>query len=132
MKYAEKYKTGMIFRSKRYPWADLIIDDVCYSRAAQSADHFNQLSFVCWHRINDVEFDMYICKSKGYNYRPDKNGRMDFSDKTIYPFSFCGELKPKSMDTYIRKYELECVEMSDKEVVIYCDDDIEYYSVFKG
>lgn len=23
-KYKEKYKTGMIFRSKKYPWADII------------------------------------------------------------------------------------------------------------
>ena len=27
-KYKEKYKTGMIFRSKKYPWTDLVIDFV--------------------------------------------------------------------------------------------------------
>ena len=36
-KYKEKYKTGMIFRSKKYPWADIIIDYVSYNRMAENS-----------------------------------------------------------------------------------------------
>lgn len=31
-KYKDKYRTGMIFRSKKYPWTDLVIDYVSYMR----------------------------------------------------------------------------------------------------
>lgn len=41
MKYKEKYKTGMIFRSKKYPWADIMIDYVTYNRMAESSYEFN-------------------------------------------------------------------------------------------
>ena len=35
-------------------------------------------------------------------------------------------MKTKSMDSYIKKYELEFVGMSDKEVHVYTDNDGEY------
>lgn len=35
--YKEKYKTGMIFRSKKDPWTDLVIDFVSYIRGSETA-----------------------------------------------------------------------------------------------
>ena len=131
MKYKEKYKTGMMFRSKRYPWADIVIDFVSYMRDADSADEFNTFSIIDWARANTVEFDKFVCKRKGYDYTPDENGEMDFRDKTTFPYPSWGEMKPKSMDAYIKKYELEFVEMSDREVVVYTDNEGEYSSGLK-
>lgn len=131
MKYKEKYKTGMIFRSKRYPWADIMIDYVSYNRMAESSYEFNLFSIIDWHRVNGVEFDKFICRKKGYDYAPEEDGRMDFRDKTTFPYPSWGEMKTKSMDAYIKKYELEYVGMSDKEITIYQDDDAEYSAGFK-
>lgn len=132
MKYKEKYKTGMIFRSKKYPWADIMIDYVSYNRMAESSYEFNLFSIIDWHRANDVEFDKFICIRKGYDYAPEEDGRMDFRDKTTFPYPSWGEMKTKSMDAYIKKYELEYVGMSDREVTIYQDDEAEYSSGFKN
>lgn len=41
-------------------------------------------------------------------------------------------MKPKSMDAYIKKYELEYVGMSDREITVYQDDEAEYSSGFKN
>lgn len=127
-KYREKYRTGMIFRSKRNPWADLVICDVYYNRFVESAKDFNNAAYVCWRRVNWEEFDRYVCIRKGYNYTPGKNGRMDFSNKTTFPFPSFGESKPSSMDIYLRKYELEFAGMSEEEIVVYKDDESEYLS----
>ena len=110
-KYKEKYKTGMIFRSKKYPWADIIIDYVSYNRMAENS---------------------YVCRRKGYDYDPEEDGRMDFKDKTTFPYPSWGEMKPKSMDAYIKKYELEYVGTSDREIIIYQDNEDEYSSGFKN
>lgn len=59
-KYKEKYKTGMIFRSKKDPWTDLVIDYVSYSRVCESAYIFNMSSIVGWTRINQEAFDKNI------------------------------------------------------------------------
>lgn len=121
----------MIFRSKKYPWADIVITFVSYNRLANSSYIFNEFSIIGWERVNEVEFDKYVCKKKGYEYLPNENGLMDFSDKSTFPYPFFGEQKPRSMDNYIKKYELEFVEMSDKEVTIYANDIEEYSSDFK-
>lgn len=78
MKYKEKYKTGMIFRSKKYPWADIMIDYVSYNRIAENFYEFNIYSIIDWHRANGIEFDKFVCMKKGYDYAPGKDGRMDF------------------------------------------------------
>ena len=49
-KYKDKYKTGMIFRSKKDPWTDLVIDYVVYTRVCESAYIFNMNSIICWTR----------------------------------------------------------------------------------
>lgn len=131
-KYKEKYKTGMIFRSKKYPWTDLIIDYVSYNRMAKNPYDFNIFSIIDWYRVNGVEFDKFVCRRKGYDYVPEENGRMDFRDKTTFPYPSWGEMKTKSMDAYIKKYELEYVGMSDREIIIYRDDEDEYASGFKN
>lgn len=121
----------MIFRSNKYPWSDIVIDFVSYCRMADSADGFNLFSIIDWTRANPVEFDKFVCKRKGYNYTPDENGEMDFTDKTTFPYPYFGEMKPKSMDAYIRKYELEFVGMDNREVIVYTDNELEYSSGFK-
>lgn len=121
----------MTFRSKKYPWSDIVIDFVSYCRMADSADEFNLFSIIDWTRANPVEFDKFVCKRKGYNYTPDENGEMDFTDKTTFPYPYFGEMKPKSMDAYIRKYELEFVGMDNREVKVYTDNELEYSSGFK-
>lgn len=120
----------MIFRSKKYPYADIVIDYVYYMRDLDSAYDFNQYSIIDWVRVNGVEFDKFICKRKGYNYTPNENGEMDFTGKTTFPYPFWGEMKTKSMDAYIKKYELEFVGMSDREVHVYRDDEGEYSAGF--
>ena len=39
-------------------------------------------------------------------------------------------MKTKSMDAYIKKYELEFVGMSDREVIVYTDNQGEYSAGF--
>ena len=131
IKYKEKYRPGMIFRSKKYPYADIMIDYVYYMRDLDSAYDFNQYSIIDWVRANRVEFDKFICKKKGYNYTPNESGEMDFTDKSTFPYPYWGEMKTKSMDAYINKYELEFVGMSDREVIVYTDDKGEYSAGFK-
>ena len=56
---------------------------------------------------------------------------MNFKNKSTFPYPFWGEMKTKSMDDYINKYELEFVGMSDREVNIYADNDGEYSAGFR-
>ena len=76
-KYKEKYKPGMIFRSKKYPYADIVIEYVYYMRGVDSTYEFNQNSIIDWTRTNEEAFDKFICKRKGYNYEPDENGKTE-------------------------------------------------------
>lgn len=122
-KYKEKYKTGMIFRSKKYPWTDLVIDYVSYSRVCESAYIFNMSSIVDWTRINQEAFDKHISVAKGIDYDKVKNHEV-----STFPYPFFGEMHQKSMDNYIRKYEMEFCGMSDKEVIVYSDNEFEYVS----
>lgn len=50
---------------------------------------------------------------------------------STFPYPFFGEMHQKSMDNYIRKYEMEFCGMSDKEVIVFNDDAFEYCSGFK-
>ena len=67
-KYKEKYKTGMIFRSKKYPWTDFVIDFVSYIRGSETAYTFNMNSIIDWVRINEEAFDKHISVTKGIDY----------------------------------------------------------------
>ena len=87
----------MIFRSKKYPYADIMIDYVYYMRDLDSAYDFNQYSIIDWVRANGVEFDKFVCKKKGYIYTPNENGKMDFTDKSTFPYPYWGEMKTKSI-----------------------------------
>lgn len=78
-----------------------------------------------------MAFDKFVCEKKGYKYEPDENGVMDFRDKTTFPYPSFGEMKPKSMDGYIKKYNFEYAGMSDDEVHIYRDDEGEYVSIYR-
>lgn len=125
-KYKEKYKTGMIFRSKKYPWTDFVIDFVSYIRGSETAYTFNMNSIIDWVRINEEAFDKHISVSKGIDYNEVKNHKV-----STFPYPFFGEMHQKSMDNYIRKYEMEFYGMSDKEVIVFNDDAFEYCSGFK-
>lgn len=125
-KYKEKYKTGMIFRSKKDPWTDLVIDYVSYSRVCESAYTFNMNSIIDWTRINQEAFEKHISVAKGIAYSKVKK-----HDVSTFPYPFFGEMHQKSMDDYIRKYEMEFCGMSDKEIIVFNDDDFEYSSGFK-
>lgn len=125
-KYKEKYKTGMIFRSKKYPWTDLVIDFVSYTRGSETAYTFNMNSIIDWVRINEEAFDKHISVVKGIDYNKVKNYEV-----STFPYPFFGEMRQKSMDNYIRKYEMEFCGMSDKEVIVFNDDAFEYCSGFK-
>lgn len=125
-KYKEKYKTGMIFRSKKYPWTDFVIDFVSYIRGSETAYTFNMNSIIDWTRINEEAFDKHISVAKGIDYNEVKNHKV-----STFPYPFFGEMRQKSMDNYIRKYEMEFCGMSDKEGIVFNDDAFEYCSGFK-
>ena len=125
-KYKEKYKTGMIFRSEKYPWTDLVIDFVSYTRGSETAYTFNMNSIIDWVRINEEAFNKHISVVKGIDYNKVKNHEV-----STFPYPFFGEMHQKSMDNYIRKYEMEFCGMSDKEVIVFNDDVFEYSSGFK-
>ena len=72
-KYKEKYKTGMIFRSKKDPWTDLVINFVSYTRGSETAYTFNINSIIDWVRINEEAFNKHISVSKGIDYDKVKN-----------------------------------------------------------
>lgn len=120
----------MMFKSKTHPQFDFAIDYLTYFRMAESSYEFSLFSSIGWHRINDEAFDKFVCEKKGYKYEPNENGVMDFRDKTTFPYPSFGEMKPKSMDGYIKKYNFEYAGMSDDEVHIYRDDEGEYVSGF--
>lgn len=119
MKYKEKYKTGMIFRTKEYPHKDIEIGYVSYARDSESAYMFNMLSIIDWSIANREAFNKYVCEKKGTDY------------STTFPYPSWGEMRTKSIDAYIRKYKLEFVGMSDKKVDIYADNEYEYSSGFR-
>ena len=116
----------MVFRSKEFPQYDFMIDYVVYHRMAESSHDFNLFSIICWQRVNETEFDKYVCKMKGYNYIPDENGRMSFGDRTTFPYPFFGEMKPKSIDAYINKYNMKHFGNSEKNIKVFQDDELEY------
>ena len=116
----------MIFRSKKYPWTDLVIDFVSYTRGSETTYTFNMNSIIDWVRINEEAFDKHISVVKGIDYNKVKNHEVN-----TFPYPFFGEMHQKSMDNYIRKYEMEFCGMSDKEVIVFNDDAFEYCSGFK-
>lgn len=83
-KYKEKYKTGMIFRSKKNPWTDFVIDFVSYTRGSETAYTFNMNSIIDWVRINEESFCKHISVSKGIDYDKVKNHEVSTFP---YPFS---------------------------------------------
>lgn len=122
----EKYKPGMIFRSKEHPEKDIKITFVCYWRG-DTADECNIFSLIDWCIANEEAFDKFVCEKKGYDYSPAADRRMDFSNKTTFPYPSWGEMKPRSMDQYIRKYGLVLSEEADeKDIAVYADNDGEY------
>lgn len=126
MKYKEKYKPGMVFRSKKEPWRDIVITYVNYFRDSESSYNFNRSSIVSWRRENKKAFDKFVCMRKGYNYIPESNGCMDFSDKSTFPYPFFGESTQKSMDDYIRKYNMKLCETNENLINVYSDTEYEY------
>jgi hypothetical protein len=124
-KYKEKYKTGMIFRSKEYPHFDIMIDFLWYMRDADTAGEFNTFSRICWVRANDEAFFRFVCERKGYTYP------YTVEQGSTAPYPSFGEMTPKSLDAYLRKYNLQYVGMSDKEVVVYSDNENQYSTGFK-
>ena len=128
MKYKEKYKPGMIFRSEKNPWADMMIDYVCYIRDVESAYNFNMESVISWQRINHIAFDKHVCLAKGYDYNPGPDGKMSFKDKTTFPYAWFGEGHQKTIDEYIRKYELKFDGMSDRSYTVTIDNEMEYFA----
>ena len=83
-------------------------------------------SIIDWVRINEEAFDKHISVVKGIDYNKVKNHEVN-----TFPYPFFGEMHQKSMDNYIRKYEMEFCGMSDKEVIVFNDDAFEYCSGFK-
>lgn len=116
----------MIFRSKKDPWTDFVIDFVSYTRGSETAYTFNMNSIIDWVRINEEAFCKHISVSKGIDYDKVKNHEV-----STFPYPFFGEMHQKSIDDYIRKYEMEFCGMSDKEVIVFNDNDFEYSSGFK-
>lgn len=131
MKYKEKYKPGMVFRNDKEPWRNIIIDYVHYTRDCESSYNFNRESIISWQRENEKAFDKWVCLCKGYNYIPENNGRMDFSNKNTFPYPFCGESTQKSIDDYIRKYDMKLCEINDFSITVFKDDENEYSAWIK-
>lgn len=131
MKYKEKYRPGMVFRSEQEPWRNIIITYVSYFRDSESSYNFIRSSIISWRRENEIEFDKFVCMRKGYNYIPESNGRMDFSDKNTFPYPFFGESTQKSIDDYIRKYDMKLCEINDFSITVFKDDENEYSAWIK-
>lgn len=121
MKYKEKYRSGMIFRSKKHPWADLVVEFVFYTRLADTAYEFNAYSDIQWTRINKEEFYKHVSVAKGVDYHAILSGSVD-----IFPFPIYGMTTQKGMDAQIRKYELEYVCTAKGDIEIFSDDDTCY------
>ena len=51
---------------------------------------------------------------------------MDFSDKNTFPYPFFGESTQKSMDDYIRKYNMKLCETNENSINVYSDTEYEY------
>lgn len=130
--HKEKYKVGAMFTSEKYPWADIVIDSVIYARFAQNAKDFNVFSFIGWQRINRQAFDKFVCEQKGYEYKLDKEGCMNFTSSTTFPYAYFGERSPASMDSYLQRYDLKFAGMKNEKIVVYRDDDIEYNATLKN
>lgn len=131
MEYKEKYRPGMIFRSEKNPWTDIVIEYVNYFRDVESAYNFNMESVICWQRINSVAFDRHVCVAKGYDYNPGPDGKMSFKDKTTFPYAWFGEGHQNYIDGYIRKYELKFTGMSDRETIVLRDNEMEYFATLE-
>lgn len=65
MKYKEKYRPGMIFRSEKEPWRNIIITYVSYFRDSEYSYNFKRSSIISWQRENEIEFDKFVCMRKG-------------------------------------------------------------------
>lgn len=101
--YKEKYKTGMIFRSKKDPWTDLVIDFVSYIRGSETAYTFNMNSIIDWVRINEEAFNKHISVSKGIDY--DKNNKYTMrKEPDRYRYYIDNELHCNSITKSNRRY----------------------------
>ncbi len=113
-----KFKTGMIYRSKTHPQFDMVIDCVRY-QFNDNGKIEDYGTMIAWCNIEREKFMKFVEEKLGKN-----------RDST-YPYAFYGECSLSSAKQRIKKYNLEYVGMSDDEVVIYNNDEFEYFSAFK-
>lgn len=78
-------------------------------------------SIIDWTRVNKEAFDKFVSEKKGEKW----------DGKNTFPYPYWGEKRPTSMDAYIKKYELELEGMSDREIIVFKDDECEYSAGLK-
>lgn len=79
----------------------------------------------------DIEHALQTYKEESGGKKPQAHDKVKNHEVSTFPYPFFGEMHQKSIDDYIRKYEMEFCGMSDKEVIVFNDDDFEYSSGFK-
>jgi len=113
------FKTGMIYRSDTHPQFDMIIDCVQY-QFDDNGKIENYGIVISWCNIEREKFMEFVYQKLGKDR------------ETTYPYAFCGECSIQSIKQRIQKYKLKYVRMSEDEVVVYTDNEYEYFSAFKN
>lgn len=105
-----KYRSGMIFRSEKYPYADIVIVRTLYIDLKTLNSTSIDIEAL---KINKEE----VIKNLAYLYDID----YDEVENEVY-ISFLHHNDDINMDKYIKKYDLKYVGMSERKVFIIGDD----------
>lgn len=92
-----KLENNQVWVSNSHPHENFKI----YNIITQEWDHHDSETFYCWERINIDDFNSYIAAKKNMTLKE----FMD-SNKTTYPYAWCGESKRGAIVSKIKKYNM--------------------------
>lgn len=107
------FRAGMMFKSNTHPQFDCMIDFVLFRYDEDNCKLENIPQIIKWHITNTKIFDSFC----------DEHCKSVYS---TFPYVVYGECNIKSFKARIKKYNLEFIGMSEKETIIYQNDDGEF------
>jgi len=114
-KYNEPYQVNQIWVSETNPEQDFFIYWVDYDRVSDNAYDYNYYSHILTTKINKEAFENYVAKKFKCN------SFADIKRESIYPYSWWGEYKPRSLKQLVKKYNIKLLKTLNYEVNDYCN-----------
>lgn len=103
------FEKGQIWTSKENPERDIIIVDIWYETCCDGEKETKNNMRIEWKIHNDKEWDKYVCEKLKYN---SINEVIKNRECGTYPHAFMGDKSYWNMKQYIKKYNMELMEVN--------------------